>query len=266
MLQKFYHPVIGLRYLFFCISLSFFSGSFNSASAQIIKTKDLNKNYNSVLFPNTSDIVGAVFAIDKDNKMKRITQLSVKPQPNDIVVGDYTKTKNFTWSMILNLLGVSGSKLSGDAKLGGTSNLVEKISYKQTKQYTMDVLAANDLIQQKRAELQRFAEQNDLKKMKFYLIIENITAKQVDYGLTRTATTKDSINTKLNQIGSVGAGISYDGSRGYQIHYNLPQELCVLYSTIPLNPPVAQLSGDKFMLEVGKNPQKTIVDITTLHE
>jgi len=253
-----------LTRLTFCVCLSLISGLFNYSSGQTIKTKDLNNNYTSVRFPNTADVVGAVFAIDKNNKMKHITQLQIKTAPHDIVIGDYTKTKNFTWSLFLNLLGLGGSDLSGDAKLGGTNNLVEKISYKQTQQYTMDLLAANSLIQQKRAELQQFAEQNDLRKMKFYLIIENITAKQIDYGLTRNATTKDSINAKLNKLGTFGAGISYDGSRNYQIHYTLPQELSVLYSIMELKPPVAQLSGDKFMLEFDKNAKKTTLDINAI--
>ena len=234
-------------------------------SAQRINSKKLNRDYIPVLYPNTSDVVGKIYSKDKNGRIRRITEIEVKTDSSDIVIGEYTKTRSFTWGVILNFLGIKNSSVSGDANLKGTSDILNKISYRDTKQYYMDALKADSLIKQKRVELHKFAKEHDLGKMEFFLIIEHITAKQVDYGLTRSASTNDSINIKLSEIGSISPSITYNKSSNYQIHYKLPTGLTVLYSTLPLKPPPGQLSGDDFMLEVASY-KRVLIDISTIHE
>ena len=148
------------------------------------------KDFNMVPAPNTLDKVGTIFAIDKNKKQLPITDLDITPKEGDAELRNYQEARTTTWGVLIDFLGLQKLNLTANAGVDNKTMVSTKISFDGATLSRANLLEIDQKLSEKIEEIKKYIKKNKIENYKFYLIIEVVKTKKLNYQFDRSVVGK----------------------------------------------------------------------------
>ena len=206
-------------------------------------------DFNMSVAPNTLDRVGFIFAIDQNKKQIPITYLDIKATEGEAKLRSASENRKMSWGVLGNFLGLSTLGLLANTGIDNNAKVETAISFDGTVISRAMLLDIDQILSQKKQEIKNFVINNHYENFKFYLIIETIKAKKVNYKFSSNVAGNQSLDANFKNIAKLNQNIKWDNSHSFQLEYDLSSPLNLFYKTYDLNIQSSLVGGIDIILD-----------------
>ena len=194
----------------------------------------LDKSYIMCPAPNALDVVGNVFAVDKNKAKYNVTTLTIAKDNGIIVLPKYSFDRTITVSLLAKFLGNAANLFSAEGSYDSSAKIHTVFEATENQ-----VDRTSDLPSALKAVLAIKAQMADLNKsipgLKYYMIIEVIKSKRLTITTDKGNANKIGLKGETKTIPISGGGtVSWDKTKGYLLDYKLDSPLTVFYKVVPV--------------------------------
>lgn len=193
--------------------------------------------------PNEIDSVGFIFAVDKSFHQIPIAYLSTTTNSSPIELRNVGYTRKIGWNVLGNFIGVPN--LTANTSFNDSSMVTTGIKFKGAEINRALLLDIREKLAEKSKQISDLV-QNDpnLLKYKFYLIIETIKVKGLEYSFNKNVIGDAELSANFLKISSENSKLKWDKSQNFQLSFDLGKPLITFYKAYPLSI-FTSMSGEK---------------------
>jgi len=214
-----------------------------------LKETDILPGFLLIAAPNALDKPGTLIAVDRKGVRQPLGRLDVALESGMVVPGKDSGSKHNNFGYLLNFLGSNKINASAQSSAVLKRDISYSIKLENSTQERVSLLQIEAQLEKAKAAINGFAQLNDLRKYKFFIITEAVKSQKLDYLFDKSSTDSLAVKSEISKVVDINPNLYWANSNKFSLTYDLKEPLYVFAKYFSLN--VRNTDGKAEKVEVG---------------